>query len=83
LFFHAPVPGQQGFGPHDAHHLIQMILDAQCVFQDPRKNNFPFYPSRLQAIFARSGGVKNLQRACYSYGFATPGANKANPNPGA
>jgi integrase len=25
----------------------------------PRKNNFPFYPSRLQAIFARSEGAKS------------------------
>ena len=47
------------------------------------KNNFPFYSSRLQAIFARSGGAKILKRARYFSGFATPGANKANPNPGA
>jgi hypothetical protein len=41
------------------------------------------YPSRLQVIFARSGGGKILERACYSCGFATPGANKSNPNPNA
>jgi hypothetical protein len=48
-----------------------------------RKNKITFYPFRLQVIFARSGGGKILERACYSYGFATPGANKSNPNPGA
>jgi hypothetical protein len=47
------------------------------------KNKITFYPSRLQAIFARSGGGKNLKRACYSSGFANPGANEANPYPGA
>jgi len=47
-----------------------------------RKNIITFYPSRLQAIFARSGGIKILKRARYSSGFATPGANKANPNAG-
>jgi hypothetical protein len=48
-----------------------------------RKNKITFYPSRLQVIFARSGGGKILERACYSCGFATPGANKSNPNPNA
>jgi hypothetical protein len=52
-------------------------------FKDPRKNNFHIYASRLQAIFARSGGAKILKRACYSSGFGAPGANKADPNPGA
>jgi hypothetical protein len=48
-----------------------------------RKNKITFYPSRLQVIFARSGDGKILERACYSCGFATPGSNKSNPNPGA
>jgi hypothetical protein len=48
-----------------------------------RKNKITFYPSQLQVIFARSGGGKILERACYSCGFATPGANKSNPNPNA
>jgi exosortase len=47
------------------------------------KNKITFYPSRLPVIFARSGGGKILKRACYSSGFATPGSNKSNPNPGA
>jgi hypothetical protein len=29
------------------------------VFKGPRKNNFPFYPSRLQAIFVRSAAAKS------------------------
>jgi hypothetical protein len=53
------------------------------ITKGPRKNKITFYPSRLQVIFARSGGGKILERACYSYGFATPGANKSNPNPSA
>jgi hypothetical protein len=48
-----------------------------------RKNKITFYPSRLQAIFARSGGGEILKRACYSSGFATTGSNKSNPNPDA
>jgi hypothetical protein len=36
----------------------------QCAhgpYQGSRKNKITFYPSRLQAIFARSGGVKILK----------------------
>jgi hypothetical protein len=62
-------------------HLYQDIPIKQA--KGSRKNKITFYPSRLQAIFARSGGGKILERACYSCGFATPGANKSNPNPNA
>jgi hypothetical protein len=30
-------------------------------FKSPRNNNFPFYPFRLQAIFAQSEGTKYLE----------------------
>jgi hypothetical protein len=60
----------------------QRSLTQRCN-KGSRKNKITFYPSRLQVIFARSGGGKILERACYSCGFATPGANKSNPNPNA
>jgi hypothetical protein len=64
---------------------VAALLDKKRVIgpKGPRKNKIPFYPSRLQAIFARSGGGKILKRACYSSGFATTGSNKSNPNPDA
>jgi hypothetical protein len=62
---------------------IYSLEHAVSTYKDPRKNNFSINPSRLQAIFARSMGGKILKRACYSSGFATPGANKSNPNPSA
>jgi hypothetical protein len=44
---------------------LKMILRLK----GPRKNNFPFYASRLQAIFVRSQGHKILKRACSSSGL--------------
>jgi hypothetical protein len=59
------------------------LLSSMGSSKGSSKNKITFYPSRLQVIFARSGGGKILERACYSCGFATPGANKSNPNPNA
>jgi hypothetical protein len=84
LSVEAPVcPGAKAM----AYQLIPSFCNAAnrtfVGAKGPRKNKITFYPSRLKVIFARSGGVKILERACYSSGFATPGANKSNPNPGA
>jgi hypothetical protein len=38
--------------------------------KDSRKNHFTFYPSRLQAIFARFSAKKIIETARYSSGFA-------------
>jgi AcrR family transcriptional regulator len=64
-------------------HAMADAEISRYLAKGSRKNKITFYPSRLQVIFARSGGGKILERACYSCGFATPGANKSNPNPNA
>jgi hypothetical protein len=42
-----------------------------CASKGARKNNFTFYASLLQVIFARSSVAKILKIARYSCGFAT------------